>query len=145
MLEPTLRVITLEQVSVPEGRKVITGPSSAIRVLSDTLGRRDRECFAVLHLDARHRLISMEIVSVGTLTASLVHPREVFKGAFLQNAAAIICAHNHPSDDPTMSLEDLALYERLRRAGELLGVRVLDFLVVTASGFRSKTDLAGAL
>ena len=70
-------------------------------------------------------------MSVGTLDASLVHPRDVFKAACLSNAAGLIVAHNHPSGDPTPSSEDRALGARLRQAGELLGVQLLDFLIVT--------------
>ena len=79
----------------------------------------------------------MHVVSVGTLDASLVSPREVFKGAFLSNTSALILAHNHPSGDPTPSGEDRALSDRLRQAGELLGVDLLDFVIVTdpAEGF----------
>ncbi len=75
---------------------------------------------------------------MGTLDASLVHPRDVFKAACLSNAAALVIAHNHPSGDPTPSGEDRALSDRLRQAGELLGVTLLDFVIVTdpAEGFR---------
>lgn len=91
-----------------------------------------------LHFDTKHRLIGVHVVSVGTLDASLVHPREVFKAAYLSNASALILAHNHPSGDPTPSGEDRALSDRLRQAGELLGVTLLDFVIVTdpAEGFR---------
>ena len=75
---------------------------------------------------------------MGTLDASLVHPRDVYKAACLSNAAALIVAHNHPSGDPTPSGEDRALSDRLRQAGELLGVDLLDFVIVTdpIDGFR---------
>ena len=78
------------------------------------------------------------VVSVGTLDASLVHPRAVFKAACLSNAAALVIAHNQPSGDPTPSGEDRGLCDRLRQAGELLGVGLLDFVIVTdpAEGFR---------
>ena len=91
-----------------------------------------------LHLNTKHRLIGVHVVSVGTLDASLVHPRDVFKAAYLSNASALILVHNHPSGDPTPSGEDRALSDRLRQAGELLGVTLLDFVIVTdpAEGFR---------
>ena len=90
------------------------------------------------HFDTKHTLIGIHVVSVGTLDASLVHPREVFKAAYLSNASALILAHNHPSGDPTPSGEDRALSDRLRQAGELLGITLLDFVIVTdpAEGFR---------
>jgi len=81
-------------------------------------------------LDGKNRALGFHIVSVGTLTASLVHPLEVFKLAILANVAAIIVVHNHPSGDPTPSAEDVAITQRLRQAGELLGIRVLDHVVV---------------
>jgi len=84
------------------------------------------EQFVVLLLDAQHKAIGVNIVSIGSLTASLVHARETFKPAILSNSAAIIVAHNHPgSVEP--SVEDIELSRRLREAGELLGIRVLDY------------------
>lgn len=144
MLEPTLRVVTLDQLPLPEGRDRVMTSDAAVRVLREQIGTRDRECFVVIHVDSQNRIISMETISVGSLSSSIVHPREVFKGALLQNAAAIICAHNHPSNDPTPSREDRNVYERLKRAGELLGVVVLDFLVITASGFNSMVVMSEA-
>ena len=85
-------------------------------------------------LDAKNRLISRETVSVGHLTAALVHPREVFKAAILANAAAIALVHNHPSGDPEPSREDVEITRRLVKAGELLGIPVLDHVVVTRRG-----------
>jgi DNA repair protein RadC len=78
-----------------------------------------------------------ETISQGTLTASLVHPREVFRSALRESAAALILVHNHPSGDPTPSAEDREVTGRLVRAGELLGVRVMDHVVVAERGFRS--------
>jgi DNA repair protein RadC len=94
----------------------------------------DREQFVVLVLDGKNRIVGFNVVSVGSLTAALVHPREVFKAAVLSNAAALILAHNHPSGDPTPSTEDRALTSRLRQAGELLGIRVLDHVVLGDEG-----------
>ena len=102
-----------------------------------------REHFLVLHLDGKNRLLGIEETSVGTATAALVHPREVFLGAILANAASVILAHNHPSGDPTPSAEDAALTARLRQAGELLGVRVLDHVVLGAGRFVSMAEEAG--
>ena len=90
----------------------------------------DREAFCVLFLDNRHRIRGKQIVSVGSLNASLAEPREVFKGAILASAAAIITAHNHPSGDVHPSDDDERLWERLTKAGKLLGIAVLDHLIV---------------
>ena len=90
----------------------------------------DREQFLAIILDGRNQVIGFNLVSVGTLTSALVHPREVFKAAILANAAAIVLVHNHPSGDPEPSAEDRALTERLKQAGELIGIRVLDHVVI---------------
>ena len=87
------------------------------------------ERFVVVVLDTQLRVIGISVVTVGTLDASLIHPRETFRPAILLNASAIICCHNHPSGDLTPSREDRIVSERLLKAGELLGIRVLDFLI----------------
>lgn len=104
---------------------------------------RDRETFLAIHMDAKRRLLSTEVVAVGTLSAVLVHPREVFKGALLANAASIVVAHNHPSGDPTPSSEDLALTTQLMRAGEIVGVELTDHLILgtTTVSLRETTTL----
>lgn len=131
--EARLRLVTVLQTAAAEPGPSIRAPASAAEQARELLGEKDREQFMVFHLDGKHRLVSAETISVGTLTTSLVHPREVFKGAFLANAAAIICAHNHPSGDVEPSVEDRQVYERLRESAQLLGVPLLDFLVVSAT------------
>lgn len=91
---------------------------------------KDREHFLAVYLNSRSQAVALEVVSVGTLRASLVHPREVFKGALLNNAAAVIVAHNHPSGDCTPSAEDREATRRLQKAGELLGIPLLDHIVI---------------
>ncbi len=115
-----------------------SGPREAARLAAAVLADTTVEQVLALHFDTKHTLIGIHIVSVGTLDASLVHPRDVFKAACLSNASGLILAHNHPSGDPTPSGEDRALSDRLRQAGELLGVTLLDFVIVTdpAEGFR---------
>ena len=104
--------------------------AQAVSVIRTYLAETDREHLLVLTVDTRNRLIGINTVSVGSLNSSLGHPREIFKAAILQNAAAIILAHNHPSGDPTPSSEDRALTERIKQASELLGIRLLDHIVV---------------
>lgn len=118
------------------GQKIL-GPSAAGALLSDLIGSKDREHFVVLHLDSRHCVRAVETIAIGNLLAAIVHPREVFKGAILANSKAIICGHNHPSGDLGPSDEDEKIMDRLKSAGELLGIHVLDFLVVSALGHRS--------
>lgn len=130
--DPRVRLVTVKQLRVAEKDTVpIRMPEAAARHAREILSGEDREHFLALHLDSRHRVVSVEVVSVGTLGSSLVHPREVFKGAILANAAAIICAHNHPSGDLDPSQEDRALLKRLVEAGQLLGVPMVDFLIVS--------------
>lgn len=89
-----------------------------------------KEHFGVVYLDARHRVIGAEVISIGCLTTTLVHPREIFRGALLLPCAAIVLFHNHPSGDPEPSQEDLALTRRMAAAGTLMGIEVLDHMVV---------------
>ena len=96
-----------------------------------------REHFQALYLDTRRRVLSSETVSIGTLEASLVHPREVFLPAVKLSASAILVAHNHPSGDPEPSAEDLALTRRLDKAAGLLGFRLVDHLVIGADDWVS--------
>lgn len=115
----------------------IRSPADVQRHFRGRLRDLRRESFHVLLLDGRHRLITTEEVSVGTLTASLVHPREVFRDAIRNAAAALVLVHNHPSGDPSPSAEDRSVTERLRSAGLLLGIRVLDHVIVAESGYFS--------
>ncbi len=92
--------------------------------------RAPKEHFLAVLLNTRHLPIGVELVSVGSLNASIVHPREVFRPAILGSAASVILAHNHPSGDPTPSEDDLEITQRLRRVGEMLGIEVLDHLIL---------------
>lgn len=111
------------------------------RIATQLLDGLDREAGLVLALDSRNRPIGCHVVSIGTLSASLIHPREVFKFAILANAAALIFAHNHPSGDPTPSKDDIELIRRLVSAGQLLGIEVIDALITgydTLLSFKEK-------
>jgi DNA repair protein RadC len=112
-------------------------PSKRVRSAVDVyeLARRymdglDRESFVVLLLNTQNQIVGINTVTVGTLDASLVHPREVFKPAILASAASIILVHNHPSGDPTPSAEDRSVTRQLRTAGALIGIDVLDHVVI---------------
>ena len=96
-----------------------------------------KEVFITLHLDGKNRIICVDLVSVGSLNQSIVHPREVFKTALLSNAAAVLLIHQHPTGDPTPSSEDIAITRRLKEAGELLGLKVLDHIIVGESEYLS--------
>jgi len=101
----------------------------------------DREAFFVVLVDGKNRVSGINLVSLGSLTAALVHPREVFKAAIAGSSAALILVHNHPSGDPTPSQEDLALSRRLCEVGDLVGIKVLDHIVLGENNsFRSLAD-----
>jgi len=95
---------------------------------------RDREAFVVLLLDVKHRVIAEEVVTIGILDGALIHPREVFKAAVAGSAAGIIVAHNHPSGDPKPSGQDAEVTRRLRKAGEVLEIPVVDHVIVGSTG-----------
>jgi len=109
---------------------LIHNSADAATALRPFFAGLDREQFLVCCLDAKHAIIGVNVVSIGSLTLSIIHPREVFKAAILLNSAAIICAHNHPSGNPEPSSEDRALTTRLRQAGDLLGITVLDHIIL---------------
>lgn len=94
------------------------------------LRNETKEYFFAIHLDGKNRICCVDEVSVGSLNQSVVHPREVFKTALLSSAAAIILMHNHPSGDPAPSREDIEITKRLKEAGELIGVKVLDHIII---------------
>jgi len=104
------------------------------------LGSQKKELFYVLLLDGKNRKIKDVRISEGSLTSSLVHPREVFNPVIRESAAAVILVHNHPSGDPTPSQEDLEITRRLREVGEVMGVRVLDHIVVGKGRYVSFVD-----
>jgi DNA repair protein RadC len=115
----------------------LRGPEDVYRHYHPSLRHAHQERFFAVLLDGRHRVLGHEVVSQGTLTASLVHPREVFRPALRACAAALILVHNHPSGDPTPSAEDRDVTSRLAHAGEILGVRVVDHVVVAERGYCS--------
>ena len=115
-------------------RPQIRSSSDAASIARKHLDHCDREQIVTLLLDAKCRLIGMNIVSVGDLNTSIVHPREVFKAAILANASSLILAHNHPSGDPTPSPEDVAVSRRVYEAGRIVGIDVMDHLVIGDCG-----------
>jgi DNA repair protein RadC len=120
-----------------ERGQAIRSPADVQRHFQPRWRDRRRESFHALQLDGRHRLTSVDEVSIGTLTASLVHPREVFREAIRNAAAALLLVHHHPSGDPSPSPEDRSVTERLVAAGRLLGIRVVDHVIVADSGYFS--------
>jgi DNA repair protein RadC len=122
------------------GRNILNNSRDLFGYLQHTLGHKQRERFQVLFLDAKNNLLTSETLFEGTLTASSVYPREVIGAAIRHNAAALICAHNHPSGDPTPSPEDLALTRQLVFAARVMGITVHEHIVVGHDRYFSFAD-----
>ena len=118
-------------------RALVDGARAAAGLVPAEVRSARKEHFLVLCLNARRQLLRVETVSVGTLSASLVHPREVFAPAISHGAAAVVAVHNHPSGDPSPSAEDREATRRLSRAGELLGIPLADHVIVSETSFFS--------
>ncbi len=126
LIERTVQLTVRKPPSEPIGT-----PTDVVDyALALDLHRADREHFVVLHLDARNRVTGHETVSIGSLNASIVHPREVFKATILANAAGVLLVHNHPSGGLEPSAEDLSLTRRLHDAARLLGIDLLDHVLI---------------
>lgn len=113
---------------------LVRGPDDVVTLVGKRLRDESREHFVVILLNTRHEALAVETVSIGSLNASIVHPREVFKPAILASAASVVFVHNHPSGSPDPSEEDLSITRRLVDAGELLGIGVLDHIIVARRG-----------
>ncbi len=121
----------------------ITGPADVANFVRSILTDNSREHFVALYLNASHQVAAYSIVSIGSANSAPVAPRELFQRAILTGAISMVVAHNHPSDSTDPSSEDRAVTERLREAGQLLGITVLDHLIVTDSAFLSLKDDEG--
>jgi DNA repair protein RadC len=135
------------ELKIVRERRAGYGPLCALRSAAEIwltfkhhFDAADREQFILLLLNTKNIPIGFHVVSVGSLTASIVHPREVCKAIVLANAAGVVLMHNHPSGIPTPSTEDIAITRRLREIGDLLGVRVLDHIIFGDERFVSFVD-----
>jgi DNA repair protein RadC len=122
--------------SFSDALPILDSPKVIVAQLAD-LRDKHKEYFMALYLNARNQLIHKETISVGTLTASLVHPREVFEPAIRHFASSVVLAHNHPSNNPEPSEEDVQLTENLVRAGVILDIALLDHIIITSNGYTS--------
>lgn len=128
-----------EQIS----KKTILNSADAVaNYLQQSIGREKKEYFVMLCLDSRNNLIKTSHISIGSLNASVVHPREVFKEAIQSSAAQIIVGHNHPSENPDPSPEDVALTRRLEETAKIIGIELLDHIIVTRDKFTSLKALS---
>jgi len=126
-------------VATVDGEQEIS-PARLVARIPKRLIDEPSELFGVFMLNSRNIAMGWHVVSRGTLTASLVHPREVFRAAIIENAASIILVHNHPSGNAKPSNEDRTVTKRIAAAGRLLGVKVLDHVIVAESGYYSFTE-----
>lgn len=126
-------------------RPVVSTPEEVVALCAPRLTGLDREHFWALALNTKNRLLRLVEISVGSLNASIVHPRELFKDAVRMSAASVIVVHNHPSGDPTPSGADIQLTRRLVRAGDVLGIEVLDHVVIGEGGAFTSLRETGAM
>jgi len=131
---PMYKISMIRDGSVCAERKTVTRSQDLFPVLEDYFAHHDREEMLAVLLDAKHKITGLHTVSIGSMSMSIVHPRETFKAAIVGNCAAIILAHNHPSGDPAPSQEDRQLTKRLKECGDLLGIPVLDHMVIGYGG-----------
>lgn len=129
-------------ISLADKQTVIDSPETMYEFMKYALliedeVDRDKEHFWVVHLNARSTIKQMELVSMGTLTASLVHPREVFTRAIALRSTSLVLGHNHPSGETKPSDQDIVLTNRLVEAGEILGINIVDHLIISLDGFTS--------
>ena len=117
--------------------RTISSPKDAYEMIKEQLEGLDREQFIIACLNTKNEPTNISVVSVGSLNKAIVHPREVFKTAILSNAASIMAFHNHPSGETTPSQQDIQLTNRLYEAGELLGIKLLDHLIIGDGTFTS--------
>ena len=129
--------VVREQPELPFPKPCISCPSDIRGLLHRQLAYQDREIFCIVVLDARNQVLGVNTVSIGSVSASIVHPREVFRPAILMGASSIILSHCHPSGNPEPSKDDIELTRRLQKAGEILGIEVLDHIIIADTQFCS--------
>ncbi len=115
----------------------ISSPNILSQYFMEILRHEQKECFIVTFLDTKCRMMGYKTISTGSLTASIVHPREVYKTAIQKSAHSIIVVHNHPSGDPSPSREDLQITERLKKVGEVIGIPLLDHIIIGDGIYKS--------
>ena len=141
VIKATWETLTIKE-ALPDylinSRKITS--SSDVYQLFRYLTLEAKEHFIALHLDTKNKIICVDQVSVGSLSASIVHPREVMKSCMLSSCAGLVLVHNHPSQDPAPSREDIEITKRLKECCELLGIRLLDHVVIGDEGYVSLAD-----
>ena len=121
---------------------VIKSPTEVYQAAKQLLALHEEpeEHFCIFCLNTKNKIVGVHTISIGSLNTSIVHPREVFKAAMLNNASGIICLHNHPSGDPEPSREDIESTRRLVKAGEIMGIKVLDHVIIGEQSYSSMKE-----
>ncbi len=132
-----VQVKMVKERSVLYSARRIQSTSDADELVRKFLDELDREAMIVIALNAKSEPTCLQVISIGSLSASIVHPREVFKVAILSNAYSILLAHNHPSGDTTPSQEDIKITKRIKNASDIMGVSLLDHLIIGSDGYYS--------
>lgn len=135
-METIYEILRIKQVAIKTEieNKVIFSSKDAAAIAASFIGDEDREILFVMCLNTKKKVVAVHRCHVGSLSTSVVHPREVFKSAIMNNAASIIVAHQHPSGDPSPSLEDIKVTIRLVEAGKILGIELLDHVIIGVTG-----------
>jgi DNA repair protein RadC len=118
----------------------IKDPEAVVKAIRASIKDKAKEHFKLILLNPRNKIIGISTIAIGTLNASLVHPREVFKDAIMHTAASVVLAHNHPSGDSEPSEDDIKITKKLVESGKILGIEVLDHIIITKNGFKSLAD-----
>lgn len=139
-LEIARRLSQEEILVAREKKSKQVSPEILVHMLQPKIGKYKKEHFVLVSLDTRNHVIGTDTISIGTLNASLVHPRELFETAIRRHAASVIIAHNHPSGDPTPSDEDLRVTAKLHDAGKILGIQLLDHIIIGRNSYFSMEE-----
>ncbi|WP_315080645.1 JAB domain-containing protein [uncultured Clostridium sp.] len=131
----SLKVI--KESSVLYSNRRISTPIEAVNLLRNLLEDCDREKMLVCCLNTKNEPTNISVVSIGSLNSSIVHPREVFKTAIVSNSASILIAHNHPSGNTTPSKEDINVTERIKKSGEIIGIKMIDHIIIGENSYTS--------
>lgn len=125
---------------VEEPKRKVCSPKDVYTLMYPKMREQKKEKFITLCLDTKNQILKEEVVSIGSLSASIVHPREVFKSALMESSASVIMVHNHPSGDPSPSREDIMVTEKMVEGGKLLGIDVLDHIIIGEGRYVSLKD-----
>ncbi|MFO0941566.1 MAG: JAB domain-containing protein [Pirellulales bacterium] len=137
-----IREVRVNYLTTEKPKVQISGPSDIAEFVRSVLVDNSREQFFALYLEAKHNIAAFAIITIGTANQSLIHPREVFQRAILVGATSLAVAHNHPSGNTEPSKEDLSVTLRLKKAGVILGIELLDHVIVTDTGYTSLCEEA---